>query len=174
MTLRPPSAGWSRIVTVVATLLAVSFVYARTEPAVADAQLRLKTAELTLRSGEVASAAAPRLRAELRRIEGALGDEFHGDPEAQTLAALALVARRHHLQFASTQSVSNAPAFEPGTDFDDVHLMFELHGGYREGLSAIDELTRQCPIVRVESVSLRRGGERLILDIGVAVLHWRT
>lgn len=154
---------------------AVSTAYVQTEPAISDAQLRLRSAELTLRSDEVTFAAMAQLRAEERRLRIRFGREFGIDPQARTLRALALVTRRHHLDFSSSQSAPGMPEGRAKpNEFEDVHLNLELRGRYRDALAAIDELTRDCQIVRVESATLHRSAETLVLDLSIAILRWNA
>jgi hypothetical protein len=166
-----------RTLSILAAAAAALLAFWRLEPGVDAARARLDDARARLRSDAIVLAARPHFLAERRRLSRRYGAVVTGATESDVLRALADASKRFGIEFVSGNvTTASAPlVFSSHStvrpEFDEVRLAVELRGSYRGLLLAIDALTRNAEMTRVDGISLRGNGQSLDASIPLTLLR---
>ncbi|MGP6159192.1 MAG: hypothetical protein ACLPYS_17075 [Vulcanimicrobiaceae bacterium] len=160
-----------KIATLLFGIFAGSLVYFVFEPQVDVAQRALEDDESMLRSDEVVFNAVPGLRLKREQLTKRYAGLFSENPEAVFLRELSTLAKLRRVTVVSA-SLSTDPT-EPGhgirTLFARTAMQLELHGEYRNLLSAISDLSRGAAVVDVGLPAIRRDGTALLATVPLEI-----
>jgi Tfp pilus assembly protein PilO len=165
-----------RIATVLACIVAASFVYFSFAPDVDAATLRVDQAQLQLDSDTSTLSHLGMLRDERAALANRYAHLFAQNPEAVFLRGLSADVVRHGIALVSTSEARDlssgaASGANAAPSNDRTQLVIELRGSYRQLLAAIGELSLGPEIVRVDAPTLKRDGNDVIASVPVTIFE---
>jgi hypothetical protein len=145
------------------------------QPMVGDAANRVGDARAQLQSDRIAFATRASLERERSRLRRRYASTQAGYGESDFVRRLSVLSRKRRVRVISAEvappnSAEVARKQEPAA-LEAVNLRLELQGSYRGLLLAIDDLSRESDLVRVDSPSLRATG--LEVDASVPIILLR-
>lgn len=158
-----------RIAMVLASICGCALIAIDYEPRLEAARQRLASAQVTLRSTEVAIAAEPLVSNQLFHLKKRYAESL-GDPESAFLRWLVELQRRERVRLIAANAADVSDDFAavpevPGGTFHSVRYTIEMTGSYRSLLLSVADLSSGPALVRVHVPSFVRSAGALTATV---------